>query len=143
MSAENEANNLHEEIPYVGSSKERKKKRIPKTKKKAKPLSGTMFKLWCFTYEVKKDDSMPIKQQDICDATAISIPCIHHAWNDVGKTSKRTIMDIVRGIPVIVKTLIDKKYYYLPDNERAELLKNAPLLSEEELEDMLNEEVEW
>ncbi len=145
MNTEEKDEPILEKIEYIGSIKNRAKRKmkIPKTKKKNAPISGTLFKAWCYSYEVIEGDSMRIKQADIEQATGISVPCIHHAWNDQGKSTKRTIKDIVIGLPKIVKSLIDKKYYHLSESERTELLRKAPMLTEDELEEMLNETLEF
>jgi hypothetical protein len=128
-----EKDDLMEDVPYFGSLEDREKKKNapkPKRKKKEKPyraLTGTLFKIWCWTYEVIDGDSMPIRQEDINRATDISIPSIHHAWNDEGKTSKSHINHIVAKLPEIVKELIEKKYSRMTSEQREELLQNKSL----------------
>lgn len=174
---------LMEEIPYLGSSDERKSKTknlekvakktpVEKPVKQQRVLKGSLFKIWCWTYEVIKGDSMQIKQNDINKHTNISVPSIHNAWND-GTTKKSSITCIVAKLPQIVAELVEQKYSRLTfeqaknllDNpkitltakQRSELvrnlqfssetiedlIKNAPMLTEEELDEQIKTVIEF
>ncbi len=144
MKIEENEDPLYEKIPYFGKLKDRNQKKMKKSKiKERRPLSGTLFKIYCWTYEVIEGDPMPIRQQDIAKATNMSIGSVHHAWNDKGVTGRSLITNIVTNMPKIVKRLIDKKYYHLSPEEREELLRKAPMLTEEELDEQTKQVIEF
>jgi hypothetical protein len=102
--------------------------------KKVTKKRVTLFKIWCVNYEVLNGDPMPIRQTDINQMTKISIPSIHHLWNECGRTSESSINHIYRALPDIIKERVVNHYTSLTPEHQAFLLNKAKLTNNQRKE---------